>query len=100
MSLKKSCSCRFFVPVEIMTRFPERITGRKGQVALFFDGGFDRLRHLQLPAAKFIGRMRLRQHSAGREELVERESRASRYGMRRGAHRVSIIQFAIQGIVE
>jgi hypothetical protein len=28
-SLKKSCSCRFFVPVEMMTRLPERITGKR-----------------------------------------------------------------------
>ena len=27
MSLKKSCSCRFLVPVETTTRFPERIAG-------------------------------------------------------------------------
>jgi len=32
----------------------------------------DRLRHLQLPAPKFIRRMRTGKHTAGREELVER----------------------------
>jgi hypothetical protein len=38
---------------------------------LFFQRLLDRLRHLQLPAAKFIRRMRARKHSAGSEELVE-----------------------------
>jgi hypothetical protein len=35
--------------------------------------------------------VRLREHAAGREELIERESRASRYGMGRRSHGVSII---------
>ena len=46
--------------------------GFHDQVPLFFQRLLDRLRHLQLPAPKFIRRMRAREHSARGEELVER----------------------------
>ena len=46
--------------------------GFDDQVTLFFERLFDRLRHLQLSAAKFVGGMGARKHSARREELVER----------------------------
>ena len=42
------------------------------QVAFFFQRLLDRLRHLQLPAPKFVRRVRAGQNSAGGEELVER----------------------------
>ena len=42
------------------------------QVPLFFQRLLDRLRHLQLAAAKFVGGMCARQNATGREELVER----------------------------
>src|SRR5208283_4842628 len=47
--------------------------------------------HLQLAATELIGWVRFREHAAGRKELVERESRAGRYGMGGRGHRVSII---------
>jgi len=40
-------------------------------VALFLQRLLDRLRHLQLSTAKFVRRMRARQHSARGEELVK-----------------------------
>ena len=46
--------------------------GFDDQVTLLFQRLLDRLRHLQLSAAKFVGRMRARKHSARREELVQR----------------------------
>ena len=68
-----SCSCRFFVPVEMITRFPEldhrkKISERLAragscldqQMPFFFDRLFDRLRHLQLTPPKFVRRMRAR----------------------------------------
>ena len=45
--------------------------GFNDQVTLFFQRLLDRLRHLQLSAAKLVGGMSAREHSAGREELVE-----------------------------
>ena len=41
--------------------------GFDDQVTLFFERLFDRLRHLQLPPAEFVGGMSARKHSAGRE---------------------------------
>ena len=42
MSLKKSCSCRFLVPVEMTTRLPERIAGNQIRQRLAGAGaGFD-----------------------------------------------------------
>ena len=46
--------------------------GFDDQVTLFFQRLLDGLRHLQLSAAKFVGGMSARKHSARREELVER----------------------------
>src|SRR5580658_640199 len=65
------------------------------QVAPFLECLFDGLRHLQLAAAKLVGGMSFREHAAGREKLVERESGSRSFGMRRGmggrGHGVSII---------
>ncbi len=47
--------------------------GFDDQVTLLFQRLLDGLRHLQLSAAKFVGGMSARKHSAGREELVERD---------------------------
>ena len=57
---------------EIRERFPGAGAGFDDQVALLFQGLLDRLRHLELAATEFIRRVRSRQHSTGREELVER----------------------------
>jgi hypothetical protein len=46
-------------------------------VSLFLKRFFYGLSHLQLPAAKLISRVRFREQSAWRKELVERESRSS-----------------------
>jgi hypothetical protein len=40
-------------------------------MAALLNGLFDGLRHLQLPAAKLVGRMRLGQDAAGREKLMQ-----------------------------
>ena len=47
--------------------------GFDDQMTLFFQRLLDGLRHLQLSAAKFVGGMGARKHSARREELVERD---------------------------
>ena len=70
--------------------------GFNDQVTLFFERLFDRLRHLQLSAAKLVGRMGARKHSARREELVQRNVTfpGSRDGLRTGRHGVTIIGVA------
>ena len=45
--------------------------GFDDQVSLFGERFLDRLRHLKLPAAEFIGGMGLRQHAPGREEIMQ-----------------------------
>ncbi len=67
--------------------------GFDDQVTLFFQRLLDSLRHLQLSAAKFVGRMGARKHSAGREELVEGDVPFPGVGngLRGGRHRVTII---------
>ena len=70
------------------------------QVALFFKRLLDRLCHLQLSAAEFVCGMRTRQHSSGREELVERQPPCRQEQARfegRGGHRVSIIRVPTAG---
>jgi len=79
--VEKAAPADSFVPVEMITRLPERITGKRyarvfpgartgfnNQVPLFFERLFDRLRHLQLSAAEFVRGMGARQHSARRED--------------------------------
>ena len=70
--------------------------GLDDQVTLFFERLLDRLRHLQLSAAKFVGGMGARKHSARREELVERNVAfpGIRDGLRTGRHGVTIISVA------
>jgi len=48
------------------------------------------LRHLELAAAKFVGRMRFREHAGGSKELVEGRSGSGRRGMGNGSHRESL----------
>ena len=47
-------------------------TGFDDQMAFFRQRLFYGLRHLQLSAAEFVGRVGLREQAAGREEVVER----------------------------
>ena len=83
MSLKKSCSCRFLVPVETTTRLPERIAGTRYASVfpvpvpastmrwrLLLERLFDGLGHLQLAAAKLVSRMGTSQQAPWSEELV------------------------------
>ena len=58
--------------------------GFDDQVTLFFQRLLDRLRHLQLSPAKFVGGMGARKHSARREELVERNVAFPGVGRRDG----------------
>ncbi len=74
--------------------------GFDDQVALFLQRLFDRLRHLQLSAAKFVGGMGARKHSARREELVERNIAFPGIGdgLRTGRHGVTIISVTGDGV--
>ena len=87
MSLKKSCSCRFLVPVETTMRLPE--TQRRDQVGegfagaragfhnemtLVAQGGLDGLRHGALAGAEFV--------------IGDAMPRACRRGRRTGAPRL------------
>ncbi len=89
-SRKKSCSCRFLVPVEMITRCPVRKAGKQvgerlarpgarfdDQVFALLQAAFDRPRHLQLPAAELVGQRGAREHSSGGEEVVQRRQRLS-----------------------
>ena len=75
---------------QIGERFSSTGAGFSDQMALFFQRLLHRLGHLELSAAEFIGGMTLRQNSARREELVERDSGGGG-GMGGRRHRVSII---------
>src|ERR1700692_4962365 len=57
---------------QIGERLSSTCAGLDNQVALFFQRLPACLRHLQLSAPKFVGRMRTSEHSAGRKELIER----------------------------
>src|SRR5437762_2883448 len=78
---------------QISQRLAGSGAGFNDQVAAFFERLLDCLRHLQLPAPKFVGRMCLREHSARSKKLVERGAafRDGDSGLRTGRHRVSII---------
>jgi hypothetical protein len=67
---------------QISQRFAGASAGFDDQVALFFEGFFHGLGHLQLAAAKLVGGVRFREHAARSEELVQRESRGPSF--RRG----------------
>ena len=58
---------------QVGQRLARASAGFDDQVTLFFQRLLDGLRHLQLSAAKFVGGMGARKHSARREELVERD---------------------------
>ena len=86
MSLKKSCSCRFLVPVEIDHAFAgenrrhqvgQRLSGARSglndQVLFFGERARDRFRHLELAFAKFVVRMPLRKEALLAEELAYSE---------------------------
>jgi len=69
---------------EISQRLAGARAGLDDQMPLFFERLFHGLRHLQLPAPKFVGGVGLREQAARREELVQRESRSPRHGMGHG----------------
>ena len=94
MSLKKSCSCRFLVPVETTTRLPERIAGTRyasvlpvpvpaSTIRCFFSASarFHGFGHFQLAGAIFVVRVPLRKHAVPREELMH-----AGYGFDIGGH--------------
>ena len=58
---------------EIRQRLARSCTGFDDEMTLFFESLLDGLRHLQLSAAKFVSGMGARKHTAGGEELVERD---------------------------
>ena len=74
---------------QVGQRLARSSAGFDDQVTLFFQRLLDSLRHLQLPAAKFVGGMGARKHSARSEELVERDIAFLRVGGRR--HKVTIM---------
>ena len=67
---------------EISQRFSGPSPRLHNQMSFFFQCQLDRLCHLQLPAPKFIPRMRPRQRSPGSEKLVKRGVLAARRGGR------------------